>query len=52
MKKYKIVLHYEETIKAKDEQEAEEKFYNDTVYDSQSDAESFLMDNLTVKEEK
>lgn len=50
MKEYVISIHYETVVSARSEEEAVNKFWNDTVYDVQSGADSFLDDNIKIKE--
>jgi len=52
MPKYKIKVKFEIEIRAKDEEEAIKTFWNDTVYDIQSEPASFIDDNLTIKQIK
>lgn len=48
MPKFKCLVQYSCIIDADDEESAREKFFEDEVYDTQSDAETFIADNLTV----
>jgi len=50
MPKYKITIEYDTEIEADDEEQAVMNFFNDEVYDTQSDADSFISQNLTVEE--
>lgn len=50
MKTYKVILHKEFETEAENEDEAIRKFWNDEVEDIQSDAESFIDQNLDVEE--
>lgn len=50
MPTYKIKINYETEIEALDEQEAIKDFWQNTIYDTQTDEATFINDNLTIKE--
>jgi hypothetical protein len=52
MKKYLVSLFYDIEVEAKNEEEAEMKFFDEVVEDSQQNAYSFIAENLITKEIK
>lgn len=52
MKEFRISLRYDLVLKAEDEEHALEKFIAGTIYDTQSDFATFVMDNVTVRPNK
>ena len=49
MKKFIVKLYYETKIEAYNEEDAKQKFFEDYVYDIQSNADTFIDGNLTIK---
>ena len=43
------IINVEEEIEAVDEQHARELFFNNTIYDTQSDPASFIDNHLKIK---
>lgn len=50
MKNYLITFKYTEEIEAENETEARDKFWENTIYDTQSDTGTFIERNLKIKE--